>query len=426
MLSLISLAALIVAIAVAARSVPGIVDAFVRRTVMGFAGLIMALLYSAPPVAAAALVSVPALLVARGGSAVIPVTSLSPGGPASGLQFDLLYDSAAIWVSATAGDAAGQGGKAVYAADVAPGQKRFVIAGMNQDSIPDGVLVNLFVYLRLDAPGSEYPLQVSNVVGADADGQAIAVMGANGALTVQETTPPGPSLPTMTVLNAASYLAGPVAPGEVVTLSGAGIGPATPQQPHGSATSAVLGGVSVLFDGTPSPLLYAAPDQINLVVPYEVYGKPATQLQVTRQGETLAALPVSVTDAAPAIFTLDSSGVGPGAILNQDSTVNTPSSPADKGSVISVYAAGAGQTDPPGADGQIAGDVLSKPLLHVSVQIGGLSAEVQYAGAAPALVAGVLQVNCVVPPNSPSGSIVPIVITVGQASSQPGVTLAIR
>jgi uncharacterized protein (TIGR03437 family) len=91
-----------------------------------------------------------------------------------------------------------------------------------------------------------------------------------------------------------------------------------------------------------------------------------------------------------------------------------------------VYAEGAGQTDPPGADGQIAGDVLSKPLLHVSVQIGGLSAEVQYAGAAPALVAGVLQVNCVVPPNSLSGSIVPIVITVGQASSQPGVTLAIR
>ncbi len=397
-----------------------------RWTAIGFAGLTMALLHSAPPAAAAVLVSVPASLLARGDSAVIPVTSLSQGGSASGLQFDLLYDGAAVGVSATAGDAAGQGGKAVYVADVAPGQKRFVIAGMNQDSIPDGVLVNLFVYLRLDAPGSEYPLQVSNVVGADADGQAVAVTGANGALTVQETTASGPTLPAMIVLNAASYLGGPVAPGEVVTLGGAGIGPAAPQQPLGSATGTVLGGVSVLFDGAFSPLLYAAPDQINLVIPYGVYGKPATQLQVTRQGETSAALSVSVADAAPAIFTLDSSGVGPGVILNQDSTVNTPSSPADKGSVISVYAEGAGQTDPPGADGQISGDALSKPRLPVSVQIGGLSAEVRYAGAAPGLVAGVLQVNCVVPPNSLSGSIVPIVITVGQASSQPGVTLAIR
>ena len=141
----------------------------------------------------------------------------------------------------------------------------------------------------------------------------------------------------MTVLNAASYLAGPVAPGEVVTLSGAGIGPATPQQPHGSATCAVLGGVSVLFDGTPSPLLYAAPDQINLVVPYEVYGKPATQLQVTRQGETLAALPVSVTDAAPAVPVSQTAPVAPlcspassdpVSTLVPPATVNVPCEPA--------------------------------------------------------------------------------------------------
>jgi uncharacterized protein (TIGR03437 family) len=329
-------------------------------------------------------------------------------------------------VSATAGDAAGQGGKAVYVADLAPGRKRFVIAGMNQDSIPDGALVNLFVYLRLDAPGGRYPLEASNVVGADANADPIAVTGANGALFVRETAPPEPSLSTITVWNAASLLAGPVAPGELVTLSGAGIGPAAPQQPDGSAASAVLGGVRVLFDGTVSPLLYAAPDRINLLVPYEVYGKQAAGMQVIRQDQTVAALPVSLADAAPAIFTLDGSGAGPAAILNQDSTINTPSNPADRGSVVSLYATGAGQTDPPGADGQIAGDVLPRPLLQVAVQIGGLNAEVLYAGAAPAQVAGVLQVNCVVPPDSLPGSIVPLLIAVGQASSQPGVTLAIR
>ena len=82
-----------------------------RWTAIGFAGLTMALLHSAPPAAAAVLVSVPASLLARGDSAVIPVTSLSQGGSASGLQFDLLYDGAAVGVSATAGDAAGRGAR---------------------------------------------------------------------------------------------------------------------------------------------------------------------------------------------------------------------------------------------------------------------------------------------------------------------------
>ena len=324
------------------------------------------------------------------------------------------------------GDAAGRAGKSVYLADVAPGQKRFLIVGLNQNSIPDGVLVNLFVNLNSDAPGREYLLEVSSVVATDANGQPIAVMGANGVLTVQGTAGSGPRLTTMGVVNGASLLPGPVAPGEIVTLMGAGIGPTTPQQPTGSATNTVLGGMSVLFDGIPSPILYAAPDQINLIVPYEVYGKSSSQLQVTHQDEVIAALSVVVADAAPALATLDASGVGPGAILNRDGTINTPSNPAEKGSVVVLFATGAGQTDPPGTDGKIAADVLPKPLLPVSVQIDNLDAEVWYEGAAPTLVAGVLQVNCIVPANASSGYTVPVVLKVGNASSPAGVTLAIK
>ena len=230
----------------------------------------------------------------------------------------------------------------------------------------------------------------------------------------------------MGVLNGASFLSGPVAPGEIVTLIGAGIGPASPQRPTGSATSAVLAGTSVLFDGTPSPILYAAPNQINLIIPYEVYGKPLTQLQVTHRDGIIAALFVSVSDTAPAVFTLDASGVGPGAILNQDGTINTPANPAEKGSAVVLFATGAGQTDPPGTDGQIAGDALPKPLLPVSVRIDNLDAQVFYEGAAPTLVAGVLQVNCIVPANVRSGYAVPVVLTVGNVSSPSGVTLAIK
>jgi uncharacterized protein (TIGR03437 family) len=228
------------------------------------------------------------------------------------------------------------------------------------------------------------------------------------------------------VLNAANLLSGPVAPGEIITLIGAGIGPASSHETVGSPSSTVLFGTNVLFDGTPAPLLHAEPNQINAIVPYGVFGQTTTELQVTSQGQAIVRLPLSVVTAVPAIFTLDSSGVGPGAILNQDSTVNSSSNPADKGSVISLFATGAGQTNPPSIDGQIAGAALPIPLLPVSVQIGGLDVQVLYAGAAPGIIAGVIQVNCVIPADAPSGPAVPVVLYVGPTRTQAGVTLAIK
>jgi hypothetical protein len=117
------------------------------------------------------------------------------------------------------------------------------------------------------------------------------------------------------------------------------------------------------FDGTPAPLLYGAPSQINAIVPFGLSTTTTTQVEVFSQGQAIARLPLSVVTAVPAIFTLDSSGVGPGAILNQDSSVNSPSNPAEKGSVVSVFATGAGQTDPPSVDGQVAGAILPPPFV---------------------------------------------------------------
>ena len=106
--------------------------------------------------------------------------------------------------------------------------------------------------------------------------------------------------------------------------------------------------------------------------------------------------------------------------------MNSPSNPADQGSVVSVFATGAGQTSPSGLDGQLTGAILPSPLLPVSARMGGVDAQVLYAGAAPDLIAGVIQVNCVIPADAPSGPTVPIVLTIGPSSSQNGVTLAIK
>ena len=65
--------------------------------------------------------------------------------------------------------------------------------------------------------------------------------------------------------------------------------------------------------------------------------------------------------------------------------------------VVMIYGTGESRTSPPGIDGMITYETLRKPVLPVSVIIGGQRAEVLYAGSAPGLVAGVLQVNARVP-----------------------------
>jgi uncharacterized protein (TIGR03437 family) len=90
-----------------------------------------------------------------------------------------------------------------------------------------------------------------------------------------------------------------------------------------------------------------------------------------------------------------------------------------------LWATGQGPSDPDWAEDQLAAEPLAKPVNSVKVTIGGQAGEILYAGAAPGLAA-VMQVNVRVPTGIKTGSAVPIVLTVGNASSQPGVTLTVR
>src|SRR5262249_34924945 len=141
-------------------------------------------------------------------------------------------------------------------------------------------------------------------------------------------------------------------------------------------------------------------------------------------------LTYNVTAAVPGIYTLNQQGTGPGAIINSDgATVNGTNAPAARGSFISVYMTGEGQTTPGGVDGAIIPPVLSalkNPLLKGTATVGGVQADVIYAGSAATLISGVMQVNLTIPPTAPTGSTVPIVITVGTAQSQTGVTVAVQ
>jgi uncharacterized protein (TIGR03437 family) len=214
-----------------------------------------------------------------------------------------------------------------------------------------------------------------------------------------------------------------VAPGEILSLFGTAIGPPSPallELTNPRLVANALEGVHVLFDGVPAPVLYASAGQINTVVPYAVAGKPNTQVQVEYLGALSTPVTLPVASVAPGVFTLNSSGTGPGAILNSDLSVNSAANPAARGAAVSIFATGAGNTTAAGADGLIPTGPSDRPNADVSVTIGGLPCQVSYAGAAPGLMSGVLQVNAQVPAGVTPGPSVPVQVAIGTAGSQAG------
>ena len=220
---------------------------------------------------------------------------------------------------------------------------------------------------------------------------------------------------------------GAVSPGELVTIFGANLGPVSEGQAEldGDSVSKNIQGTEVMIGGVAAPLLYASSTQINTIVPFGVSGT-TTQVQVVYQGQTTASVTVPVEAASPAVFSVLGNGGGQGAILNQDGTINSQSNPATRGSVVSLFATGAGLTTPTSVDGLLTSAPYPMPILPVSVTITGQPAQVTYAGAAPGLVAGVLQINVVVPSGTLTATYNQIIVTVGDYVSPSAVTLTVH
>jgi uncharacterized protein (TIGR03437 family) len=247
------------------------------------------------------------------------------------------------------------------------------------------------------------------------------------ALQTLGLLPATPGLTAAGIVNAASYVGGAVSPGEIVALFVTNAGPAslTGGQVDSSGKLATeTGATRVLFNGYPSPMVYSVAGQVAAVVPYELAGQASALVQVEYQGIQSPAVSIPVAEATPAVFTAGSTGQGQAAMLNQDFSLNSAGNPAAAGSVCVLYATGAGQTNPPGIDGQFASNPYAVPELPVTVTVGGIPAIVRYAGAAPTEVAGVLQINFQVPARVAAGGAVPVVVTVGTVAA-PSVTMAV-
>jgi uncharacterized protein (TIGR03437 family) len=248
------------------------------------------------------------------------------------------------------------------------------------------------------------------------------------------------------VVSAASYASDAVSPGELVTIFGTNIGPATPAPMNitNGYVDTNLSGVTATVDGQNAPLVYVSQNQLTIQVPYEV--TTGTGKHVVVNNGTSANATVKINPTAPGIFTADGSGTGQAAALNYNATtgaytLNSTTTPAKIGDTVILYLTGEGNYNASLLTGAIVtntGFIIPatlSPLPQVSplptVTIGGAdaSAGVSYAGPMVGAMLGLLQINVTVPTGSATGAAVPISVSIGGVSTQvnqPNVTLSIH
>ncbi|MGH9672233.1 MAG: hypothetical protein ACRD44_03550, partial [Bryobacteraceae bacterium] len=234
---------------------------------------------------------------------------------------------------------------------------------------------------------------------------------------------PAPSL--IAVVNAASFLSGGVAGGEIVTLFGSFLGPSQAAGPRLTASGmidSVTAECRVLFDGAPAPMLYASAGQVTAIAPFSLAGRFRTRVEVEFQGRRSNPFDLGVLEAALGIF---ADVAGNAAAVNEDGSINTAGTPAPPGTVLSFYATGGGIMNPSPADGEIVGETLPLLVNPLVAEIDGAGAEVLYAGGAPGLPAGALQINLRIPEGSRPGALA-VVLRIAGSRSQPGVVIWVK
>jgi uncharacterized protein (TIGR03437 family) len=198
--------------------------------------------------------------------------------------------------------------------------------------------------------------------------------------------------------NGASFLEGPIAPGEILTIRGRNLGPATGAVyavDTNGRLSDELAGVKVWIAGQQAIPLYAQSAQVNVMAPFGLTVASEVEVVVENSGHSSKPVTRQVAEAAPGVFTMDSSGVGPAAALDASLKPVSESNPVAPGGVIVLYATGLGKTNPPLPDGFVTpGELpLPVPAANVLVSIGALPAQIEWIGPAPLLPPGIVQIN---------------------------------
>lgn len=226
-------------------------------------------------------------------------------------------------------------------------------------------------------------------VATDAQGRVYIADLGNGRIRRLDTSLTSPAS-SISVVNAASLLPGPVAPGMQIAILNTGL-------LAGDAGSTV-----VLVNSIPAAVLRMDDTQIVVLIPPMVQIAGNVEIVVVSQKGVAGVATVRGGAASPGLFV---DGTGLAAASNSDGIVSV-ANPASAGSLVSVFGTGLGLGD-----------------LPVTATVGSLPAEVVFAGAVPAFP-GTFQVNLRMPAVG-SGNAA-IVVTVGGVSTQPGAVIAVR
>lgn len=257
----------------------------------------------------------------------------------------------------------------------------------------------------------------------DLSGATSPVLNA-GQWTVGELPGAKPAINDGGTVNAASFAGGPVAPGEIVTIFGTGLGPADLALAQYSAgyLENSAGDCRVFFDGIQAPMVYSQDRQVSAIVPYEVSG--ATRMTIHYQGRISNEVTLTVAAAAPGIFKYTPRSQGVIVNAEDNNTFNSADIPAERGKIVTFFATGEGPTSPRGDNGWLPLQYhWPEPLGDVVVTFGGVPGEVLFKGLT---YAGVLQINVRVPADAPTGPAVPLVLSVAGISDPQDTTIALR
>jgi trimeric autotransporter adhesin len=217
---------------------------------------------------------------------------------------------------------------------------------------------------------------------------------------IRALTPPAPALQTqassstvpvlgnaaanVSVVNAASLTPGPVAAGMLLLITGTGISPAQ------------IADTAIAFGPNPARILSGDANGILVLTPLALAGLASVSIEILYQNTVIATIPVAVANEAPALFT---GPAGQAAANNQDTTLNSQSNPAARGTIISLYGTGLGVSGDP-----------------VTVSFDYYTAQVLYAGPV-ANYPGLFQINARIPSGFlPTGDLT-VIVTVGTSPS---------
>jgi uncharacterized protein (TIGR03437 family) len=267
---------------------------------------------------------------------------------------------------------------------------------------------------ELSADGSRLPYSAKfppTEAGQDIAVDPSGVVHFTGAIGLISTITEGqPLYPrALSIVNAGSgELSGLIAPGEIVSIYGAGLGPATSltATPQNGSFPTSLRGVQVLVNGAPIPLLYVSSSQINAEIPSPLNGldNGLADVRVVNNSAVLPDFRVLVTTPVLGAFY---GGSGYLAATNQDGTVNSSTNPAMAGSYVSLWATGFGSIPGVVVDGAVAtaaNNYCSNCQVTLITYNFSVTETVQYAGPSPGLIDGLTQINVMIPsqPNSPN------------------------